>query len=117
MKTRTLPFAIATLWLACAGPSGASDGTEGAAAGEADVAAGEALYQGGCRNCHGPTAKGMASFPKLVGHDAGYLTGRLEQYRSGEQVGPNTALMKPQAVNLSDEDIANLAAYLVSLGG
>ncbi len=79
-----------------------------------DIAAGETLYQKSCRNCHGPTARGMASFPKLAGNDAEYLVMRMEQYRAGEQVGPNTALMRPQAANLSDEDIANIASYIAN---
>lgn len=77
-----------------------------------DVSAGEKLYQKNCRNCHGPTAKGMASFPKLAGKSAEYISERLLQYRAGEMLGPNTPLMRPQAVNLSDEDIANVANYI-----
>jgi len=77
-----------------------------------DNTAGEALYQSVCKNCHGPTARGMASFPKLSGQTSEYLAMRLEQYRAGEKVGPNTPLMQPLAVVLSDEDIANLAAYI-----
>jgi len=83
-------------------------------AGAQDVAAGETAYQSVCRNCHGPTAKGMASFPKLAGSTVEYLEERLQQYRAGEQVGANTALMRPHAVDLSDEDIANLAAYIAT---
>ncbi len=79
-----------------------------------DLPAGESLYQSVCKNCHGPTAKGLASFPKLAGYTAEYLTERLEQYRAGEKLGPNTALMKPNATGLSDEDIANLAAYIAT---
>lgn len=84
------------------------------AANAQDAAAGETLYQDVCKNCHGPTAKGMASFPKLVGNDAGYLVGRLEQYRAGEKVGPNSALMMPVASELSDKDIAALAKYITT---
>jgi cytochrome c553 len=79
-----------------------------------DAAAGEKLYQGSCRSCHGPTAKGMASFPKLAGQSAEYLSSRLEQYRAGDKVGPNSALMMPLAAKLSDDDIANLAVYIAS---
>ena len=79
-----------------------------------DAPAGEELYQSVCKNCHGPTAKGMASFPKLVGNDAEYLVTRLEQYRAGEKVGPNSALMMPVATELSDEDIAALAEYITT---
>lgn len=77
-----------------------------------DVSEGEALYQDVCRNCHGPTGKGMASFPRLVGHDAEFIASRLEKYRAGERVGSNSALMMPVAADLTDEDIANLAAYI-----
>ena len=52
--------------------------------------------------------------PKLVGNDAGYLAGRLEQYRAGEKVGPNSALMMPAASDLSDADIAALAEYITT---
>lgn len=86
-------------------------------AGEAsalDLAAAEKLYKGSCRSCHGPTAGGMASFPKLADKDGEYIATRLEQYRAGEKVGPNTALMRPHAQRLSDEDIANLAAYITT---
>lgn len=78
----------------------------------ADSAAGEALYGDTCANCHGPTAKGMASYPRLVGKDSAYVTDRLNTYRAGEKVGPNSMLMIPMARDLSDEDIANLVAFL-----
>lgn len=77
-----------------------------------DIAIGEELYKDTCKNCHGPKAKGMASFPKLAGHEAEYLVERLTTYRAGEKVGPNTALMAPMAADLSDEDIASLAIYI-----
>ncbi|MCP1167716.1 c-type cytochrome [Limimaricola litoreus] len=77
-----------------------------------DIAIGEELYQDTCKNCHGPKAQGMASFPKLTGHEATYLVERLTAYREGEKVGPNTALMAPMAADLTDEDIARLALYI-----
>jgi len=78
----------------------------------ADTAAGKSLYASNCAQCHGPTAKGMASFPALAGKDADYLQSRLETYRAGEKVGANSSLMIPNARNLSDDDIANLSAFL-----
>lgn len=77
-----------------------------------DSAAGKALYQDVCRNCHGPAARGMASFPRLTGKDAEYLVSRLEQYRAGEKVGPNSALMMPLAEDMTDAEIADVAAYI-----
>ena len=54
----------------------------------------------------------MASFPSLAGRDTDYLVLRLKQYRAGEKVGPNTPLMMPQAVELSDEEIVSIAVYV-----
>ena len=81
-------------------------------AGAQDLMAGEKMYQSVCRNCHGPKAQGLASFPKLAGQDAETLTILLQEYRAGEKLGPNTALMAPHAKKLTDEDIANLTAYI-----
>lgn len=91
-------------------------GVMAAGAAEAqDAAAGEALYQSVCKNCHGPTAKGMASYPRLSDKSVEYLTDRLERYRAGEKIGFNSPLMIPHAKPLSDEDIANLSVYITSL--
>ena len=119
-------FAAATVagWIAVAGAEGTAD--ESAAADGAgidvydpdvalaDLSAGGELYQSVCRNCHGPTARGMASFPKLAGHDAQYLSTQLAEYRAGQTLGYNTALMAPHAKELSDQDILNLAAYIAT---
>lgn len=80
----------------------------------ADVAAGEEEYQGVCRNCHGPKAQGIASYPRLSDKDYAYIVDRLETYRAGERVGPNSMLMIPHAKNLSDEEIVNLSAYVTT---
>lgn len=79
-----------------------------------DISAGEAVYQKDCRTCHGPTAKGMAVFPKLAGNSADFIVNRLKQYRAGETIGPNTPLMAPMAKKLTDEDISNVAAYITT---
>ncbi|MFV8834725.1 cytochrome c [Aquisalimonas sp.] len=77
-----------------------------------DVAAGETLYAESCVSCHGSAGRGMASFPALTGRSADYIVERLEQYRAGERVGSNTGLMAPHAAELSDDEIANLSAYI-----
>lgn len=78
----------------------------------ADIAAGELMYANACAQCHGRSGRGMASFPSIAGKEASYISKRLEQYRAGEAVGPNSALMMPVAAELSDEDIANLATFI-----
>lgn len=88
--------------------------TSGAAALDPDVAAGETLYQGVCRNCHGPKAQGIASYPRLSDKEVDYLVGRLERYREGEKIGPNSMLMIPHARELSDQDIVDIAHYVTT---
>lgn len=80
-----------------------------------DPAVGEKQYRRECRGCHGPTAKGLASYPGLVQHPPDYIVDRLARYRSGEKIGPNTPLMAPRAKKLSDGDIADLTAFIDSL--
>lgn len=77
-----------------------------------DIDAAEAKFAQDCAQCHGRTGRGMASFPALTGKEAGHISKRLRQYRAGEAVGPNSALMRPVAARLSDAEIENLAAYI-----
>jgi cytochrome c len=79
-----------------------------------DAEAGKAKFAT-CIACHGAEGQGQAIFPKLAGHTAEEIVDLLTRYRAGETVGPNTMLMAPQASTLSDEDIANLAAYIETL--
>ena len=77
-----------------------------------DPIAGEKGYMQSCFNCHGPAGKGAASYPKISGKEISYVTAMLETYRDGIEVGPNSSLMIMMAMPLTDEEIANLAAYL-----
>lgn len=77
-----------------------------------DKAAGEARYNKTCINCHGPAGKGVASYPKISGNDVAYTREKLETYRDGIKIGPNSSLMIMMARTLTDEEITNLAAYL-----
>lgn len=98
--TKYLPLTASVVWAL----------SNGALAG--DPTAGETRYNESCIACHGPAGKGVASYPKISGNKVGYTIDKLETYRSGEKVGPNSALMIMMAKPLSDEEIANLAAYL-----
>jgi cytochrome c553 len=87
-------------------------GMANAQAGDAD--AGAAKYQAVCVSCHGPEGKGQAIFPAVAGKSEEEIAQKLAQYRAGEQVGQHTALMAPHARALSDEEIADLAAYIAT---
>merc|ERR1711918_75547 len=73
-----------------------------------DIGAGEERYSQNCGNCHGPAGMGLASYPKLSGKEVSYLVVRLETYRAGKKIGPNSSLMIMMASELSDVEITNL---------
>lgn len=83
----------------------------GAAQAAADVAAGKAK-SAVCAGCHGANGQGIAPNPKLAGQSEDQLLQKMKDYKSGKR---NNAVMKAMMAGLSDEDMANLAAYYASL--
>lgn len=70
-----------------------------------------------CMACHGADGIGIADiYPNIAGQKAAYLESSIKAYRDGVRTGGNAALMTPMVAALSDEDIADLAAYYSSLG-
>ena len=62
-----------------------------------------------CAGCHGSDGNSaVADYPKLAGQHATYLESTLKAYRDGSRAN---AIMAGFAAALSDEDIADLAAY------
>lgn len=78
----------------------------------ADKELGETRYYESCVNCHGQAGKGASSYPKIAGNETSFTIEKLRAYREGIKQGPNSSLMFMFAKPLSDEEIANLAAYL-----
>jgi cytochrome c553 len=70
-----------------------------------------------CSGCHASEAyKNIYptySVPKLRGQSAAYIAAALKAYRAGERPHPT---MRAQAGSMTDEDIADIAAYIASLG-
>jgi cytochrome c553 len=85
------------------------------------AAEGEGLAKAGgpddpaCAACHGPPAPARAAFPNLSGQHEGYLAVQLRLWREGDRGGELSELMHAAAVELSDAEIAALAAYYASL--
>lgn len=80
--------------------------TQAYADGNAD--AGKALSVT-CGACHGADGNSMnPQWPSLAGQNASYLERQLKAFKSSDRQNP---LMGPQAMALSDQDIADLAAY------
>lgn len=89
---------------------------------ESQIEAGKAaVAKANCAACHGADFHSPVdpAYPKLAGQHEDYLEHALVAYRRGKD-GPNSRsnpIMGPIAKNLSDKDIANIAAYLHSLPG
>lgn len=78
----------------------------------ADAAAGKAK-SATCAGCHGAEGvSGNPLWPNLKGQKDAYLVKQLKAFRDGTRSDP---MMSPMAKPLSDDDIANLAAYFSSL--
>ena len=78
-----------------------------------DAAAGKTKAAAMCRVCHG--LDGIAKLPdapNLAGQKEIYLVRSLTAYKTGERQNPQMSVVAP---TLSEEDIANLAAYYASI--
>ena len=100
MKSTCLAVGIVALF----GVVGAAQAGGDAAAGKAKAAA--------CVACHGANGEGKAPNPALAGKSEDQLLQALKDYKSGKRAN---AVMKTFSGPLSDQDMANLAAYYASL--
>lgn len=79
----------------------------------ANPVAGKATVDTVCAGCHG--IKGISAaggFPNLAGQKEDYLRGALAAYREGTRKAP---IMNNMAASLTDQQIADVAAYLSGL--
>ncbi len=102
-KKTFIPALLLAVPLACLGQSAAPKGD--AAAGAKKISM--------CIGCHAiPGYKAsfpsVYSVPMISGQTPGYLAAALEGYRKGDRSHPT---MRAIAASLSDQDIADLAAY------
>ena len=99
MKTWLITLTVAT---ACA--CGAVQAAGDAKAGEAKSAA--------CVACHGPMGNSVVPmWPKTAGQHPEYIAKQLADFKAGNRKNEQ---MAPQAMALSDQDMADLAAYFAA---
>ena len=66
-----------------------------------------------CSACHGPTGVSASPmFPNLAGQNDAYIIKQLKDFKSGARTD---AMMAPMAANLSEADMADLAAHFSGL--
>ena len=86
------------------------------------IARGEALVKTGgsgktisCAICHGEKLTGLGEVPRIAGLQPVYIARQLITIQNGSSAGTAVALMKRAVVNLSEDDIISISAYLGSL--
>ena len=81
---------------------------------------GEALVMTGggrtlaCGTCHGKDLKGLGPVPGLAGRSPSYQVRQLYDMKVGTRRGLWSALMREVVVNLTDDDLVAIGAYLAS---
>jgi len=72
---------------------------------------------GACAGCHGADGKGNPAlkFPSLAGQHSDYVAKMLKEFRSAARSNDQGAVMRNIAVDLGDQDIESLAAYIASM--
>jgi cytochrome c oxidase cbb3-type subunit III len=79
-------------------------------------AIGERLYMNNCAQCHASDARGGRGFPNLTDHD--WLHGGSPEKIEETLINGRNGMMPPMGAMVgSDEDIKNLANYVLSLSG
>ena len=76
-----------------------------------DMAAGEKLAAK-CSGCHGKAGEGKGKNPPVAGMDAAAHVKALQDYKSGAR---DNKSMKRAVEKLSDQDMADIAAYYAAM--
>lgn len=84
------------------------------------VAEGRQIYKNGipdrqvpaCQTCHGVNGQGNAIIPRVAGQHPGYIADQLQNFASGSRAND---IMHRNAKNLTQQEAAQLAAYVGSL--
>jgi cytochrome c553 len=75
------------------------------------VGRGGTLSTQNCTMCHGPQGMSTSGAPNLAGQYPEVVIKQLEDFKSGRRASP---IMEALAKNLSDRDVADLAAFFAS---
>lgn len=119
MNRAFLPF-VKSLFVALLAVSSVSYAAEEKAAPKADPAKGEALYVNGdsgrnivaCVSCHGAAGNStIVQNPKLAAQHAEYIFKQLVDFKSPQR---NNPVMSPISKALTEDEMKNIAAYLVN---
>lgn len=74
---------------------------------------GETLYfSKGCTNCHGPSAEGSSTYPKLANKQKNFIIEKLKNFKAGKTNSVSQEMMAQFVNSLSDKNIEDIACFL-----
>ena len=68
-----------------------------------------------CVICHGESLKGLGDVPRIAGLQPIYIFRQMYSIQHWNRVGASVALMEPPVMNLSEDDMLAISAYVGSL--
>jgi cytochrome c553 len=68
-----------------------------------------------CMACHGESLKGVGDVPRIAGLQPIYIFRQMYSIQHWNRVGVSVALMEPPVMNLSEDDMIAISAYVGSL--
>lgn len=82
---------------------------------KADIAKGKEIATNICAACHAADGNsGIAMYPKLSAQHANYIFKQTKDIKDGKRTTGAVASMAPLVMSLSDQDIANVAAFFAT---
>lgn len=67
-----------------------------------------------CAICHGPELRGLGLVPGIAGRSPSYLARQLFDFQGHFRAGQSSAIMYPVVVNLNQDDLIAIAAFVSS---
>lgn len=70
------------------------------------------FFANACSSCHGPSAEGSSTYPRLANKKREYLKNKLLAFRAGKAKSVSQQMMSQFANKLTDKDINDLSLFL-----
>ncbi len=70
------------------------------------------FFANACSSCHGPSAEGSSTYPRLANKKMAYLKKKLMDFRAGKAQSVSQQMMSQFAEKLSDKNIEDLSYFL-----
>lgn len=69
------------------------------------------FFSKGCSSCHGASAEGSSTYPRLANKDESYLIKKLQDFKAGKATTVSQEMMAQFVQKLSEKNIQDLAYF------